>query len=60
MNNTGNPEALHLVGQSTKNPMSKSFVNPGTPAAPLVRYDQLSSARIAGAKNDTLRASITK
>lgn len=55
-----NPEALHDVGQSTQKLVSDNFVNPGTPASPLVTREQMTQATIKGAGAETLRGSIIK
>lgn len=41
----GNPEALHDIGQSKAPMVGEKFVNPGTPEAALVSYDQLTQAK---------------
>lgn len=56
----GNPEALHDIGQSTAKMVSDNFVNPGTPAAPLVSRDQMTQATIRGNGADVLKANIIK
>lgn len=56
----GNPEALHDVGQSTEKMVSDNFVNPGTPASPLVNRDQMTQATIKGNGADMLKANIIK
>ena len=55
-----NPEALHDVGRSTAKAVGDGFVNPGTPASPLVNYDQMTKATIRGNGNQTLRDGIIK
>lgn len=56
----GNPEALHDIGQSTEKMVADNFVNPGTPAAPLVTRDQMTQATIRGNGADVLKANIIK
>lgn len=60
MMNTGNPEALHDVGQSKEKKVSDNFVNPGTPEAALVSRDQMTQATIRGNGADVLKANIIK
>lgn len=55
-----NPEALHDVGQSLEKQVGDGFVNPGTPASPLVSREQMTQAAVKGAANETLRKSIIK
>lgn len=55
-----NPEALHDVGQSTQKLVNDNFVNPGTPASPLVTREQMSQSTIKGAGSETLRGNIIK
>lgn len=55
-----NPEALHDVGQSKKKLVDDNFVNPGTPASPLVTREQMTQATIKGASVDTLRGNLIK
>ena len=57
---TGNPEALHDVGQSKEKMVKDNFVNPGTPESPLVTREQMASATIKGANADVLKKSIIK
>ena len=57
---TSNPEALHDVGQDKSKKVSDNFVNPGTPASPLVTRDQMTSATIRGNGSDILKANIIK
>lgn len=57
---TGNPEALHDVGQSKEKKVQDTFVNPGTPAAPLVTREQMTQATIKGNGADVLKANIIK
>lgn len=56
----GNPEALHDVGQSMGKMVDDNFVNPGTPAAPLVSREQMTQATIRGNGADVLKANIIK
>lgn len=58
--NTGNPEALHDVGQSKEKMVADGFVNPGTPASPLVTREQMTQATIKGSGSETLRGGIIK
>ena len=58
--NTGNPEALHDIGQDTAKKVSDNFVNPGTPASPLVTREQMTQATIKGNGADVLKANIIK
>lgn len=46
--NEGSPEDLHKVGQGTGKVATDSFVNPGTPANPLVGMDDRKSGTISG------------
>lgn len=55
-----NPEALHDVGQGTEKLVEDKFVNPGTPAAPLVTREQMTQATIKGSGSETLRKGIIK
>lgn len=57
---SGNPEALHDVGQGKEKMVSDSFVNPGTPASPLVSYAQMTQATIKGNGADILKANLIK
>lgn len=57
---SGNPEALHDVGQSKEKMVKDEFVNPGTPEAPLVNRDQMTQATIRGNGSDILKANIIK
>lgn len=56
----GNPEALHDVGQSKEKMVNDTFVNPGTPASPLVTREQMTQATIKGNGADVLKANIIK
>lgn len=56
----GNPEALHDLGQSKEKMVKDNFVNPGTPDAPLVTRDQMSSGTIKGNGADILKANLIK
>lgn len=60
MDRTQNPESLHDVGQGTQKLVNDQFVNPGTPASPLVNRDQMTQATIKGAGTETLRGGIIK
>lgn len=60
MNNNMNPEALHDVGQNTSMQVNPAFVNPGTPASPLVTADQMTKATISGNGSEVLRANLIK
>lgn len=60
MQNNGNPEALHDVGQGKEKQVSDKFVNPGTPDAALVSRENMTSATIKGSGNETLRKGIIK
>jgi hypothetical protein len=57
---TGNPEALHDVCQDTGKKVGDGFVNPGTPASPLVTREQMTQATIKGSGADVLKANIIK
>lgn len=57
---SGNPEALHDIGQGTEKMVADNFVNPGTPASPLVSRDQMTQATIKGNGADVLKANIIK
>lgn len=55
------PEALHDIASSTAKKVSDNFVNPGTPASPLVSRDQMTQATIRGGNGaQVLRGSIIK
>lgn len=54
------PEALHDVGQSKEKMVSDNFVNPGTPASPLVSRESMTQATIKGNGADILKANIIK
>lgn len=56
----GNPEALHDIGQGKAPMVDKKFVNPGTPEAALVSYDQLTQSRIRGNGSEVMRTNIIK
>lgn len=56
----GNPEALHDIGQSKAPMVDEKFVNPGTPEAALVSYDQLTQAKIRGNGSEVMRTNIIK
>lgn len=58
--NTGNPEALHDVGQGKEKKVSDNFVNPGTPESPLVSREQMTQATIKGNGADVLKANLIK
>lgn len=55
-----NPEALHDVAQKTQKVVSDGFVNPGTPANPLVTREQMTQATIKGNASETLRGNLIK
>lgn len=55
-----NPEALHDVGQDKSKKVSDNFVNPGTPASPLVSREQMTQATIKGNGAEILRGNIIK
>lgn len=57
---TGNPEALHDIGQSKEKMVKDTFVNPGTPDSPLVSREQMTQATIKGSGADVLKANIIK
>lgn len=57
---SGNPEALHDVGQSKERMVGDAFVNPGTPASPLVSREQMTQATIQGNGAQVLRDNIIK
>ncbi|WP_418676163.1 hypothetical protein [Alistipes putredinis] len=56
----GNPEALHDIGQSKAPMVGEKFVNPGTPEAALVSYDQLTQTKIRGNGSEVMRTNIIK
>lgn len=56
----GNPEALHDIGQSKEKQVGDKFVNPGTPASPLVSREQMTQATVKGNGADILKANIIK
>ena len=56
----GNPEALHDVGQSKEKVVGDNFVNPGTPASPLVSREQMTQATVKGNGAEVLRNNIIK
>lgn len=55
-----NPEALHDVGQGTEKLVNDAFVNPGTPAEPLVTREQMTQATIKGSGSEVLRKGVIK
>ena len=57
---TGNPEALHDVGQGKEKMVKDEFVNPGTPASPLVTREQMTQATIKGSGAETLKNNLIK
>ena len=57
---TGNPEALHDVGQTKEKMVMDNFVNPGTPDSPLVTREQMTQATIKGNGSDALKSNIIK
>lgn len=57
---TGNPEALHDIGQSKEKMVRDNFVNPGTPDSPLVTREQMSQATIKGNGANVLKTNIIK
>lgn len=56
----GNPEALHDIGQDKGMQVNAKFVNPGTPASPLVSRDNMTQATIKGNGSDILKANLIK
>lgn len=58
--NTGNPEALHDVGQDKGYRNAEKFVNPGTPESALVSRENMTQATIKGNGSDTLKANLVK
>ena len=60
VNDVNNPEALHDIGQSTQQQVKPAFVNPGTPASPLVTPEQMTQATIKGNSSEILRANLIK
>ena len=56
----GNPEALHDIGQSKEKQVSDNFVNPGTPASPLVSREQMTQATIKGNGAEILKGNLIK
>lgn len=55
-----NPEALHDVGQSKEKMVADNFVNPGTPASPLVSREQMTQATIRGNGSEVMRGNLIK
>ena len=55
-----NPEALHDVGMSKEKMVQDNFVNPGTPASPLVTREQMTQATIRGNGSETMRNTLIK
>lgn len=55
-----NPEALHDVGQSKEKMVADNFVNPGTPASPLVSREQMTQATIRGNGSEIMRGNLIK
>lgn len=55
-----NPEALHDVGQSKEKMVGDGFVNPGTPASPLVTREQMTQATIKGNGAEILKGNLIK
>lgn len=60
MDNSKSPEALHDIGQDKSMKVGEKFVNPGTPAAPLVTREQMTQATIKGSGSETLRNNLIK
>jgi hypothetical protein len=60
MTGNQNPEALHDIGQDLSKKVKDAFVHPGTPSAPLVTRDQMTSATIKGAGTEELRKNLIK
>jgi hypothetical protein len=60
MMNANSPEALHDVGQDLDKKVKDTFVNPGTPASPLVSRDQMTQATIKGQGTEELRSHLIK
>ena len=58
--NSGNPEALHDIGQSKEKQVKDNFVNPGTPESPLVTREQMTQATVKGNGASVLRDNIIK
>lgn len=56
----GNPEALHDIGQGKEKMVGDKFVNPGTPASPLVSREQMTQATIRGNGANILKANLIK
>lgn len=56
----GNPEALHDIGQDKGMQVNPKFVNPGTPATPLVSRENMTQATIKGNGADILKANLIK
>lgn len=54
------PEALHDLGQSKGMKVNEKFVNPGTPAAPLVTRGQMTQATIKGNGAEILKDNLIK
>lgn len=55
-----NPEALHDVGQSKEKMVADNFVNPGTPASPLVTREQMTQATIRGNGAEVMKNNLIK
>lgn len=60
MNNNQNPESLHDVGQGKEKLVADTFVNPGTPASPLVTREQMTQATIKGSGAEMLKGNLIK
>lgn len=60
MDNSKSPEALHDIGQDKSKKVGEKFVNPGTPATPLVTREQMTQATIKGSGSETLRNNLIK
>lgn len=59
MNSNENPEALHDLAKSKTSPTTPSFVNPGTPASPLVKIEDLENPEVSPAATQMLRDKLT-
>lgn len=55
-----NPESLHNLSKSTKSPTKGSFVNPGTPASPLVSMSDRNTGKLGSEANSRLRKNLIK
>lgn len=59
MDKNFNPEELHDISQDTSKAVSDNFVNPGTPASPIVKREEMSKATLSGG-TEQLRKKLIK